>query len=206
MSIGGEDCLRNLYKSNPSITSLCNELNIKSNLGYKPKIYREKDRKIATGTAGVKNIYLTRRLLDELEVRRDVVKAVLAHEIIHLKYKDTASNLKRIYSLYSKEFMGIKLLHEVRANIEGYSLTGFTDDKINEIEMYLKGVNKNKDDKKSNYDTGYPSRKQVVAYARKYDEMSIELAEKILLDFCHIQKIKNEKAFITKCIKKAKIT
>ena len=67
--------------------------------------------------------------------------------------------------------MGISLLHEIRANIEGSALTGFTGELIDEIEMYLKVVNKNKDTE-FQYKLGYPSREQAVQYAKNYRVMT----------------------------------
>lgn len=200
----------NLCKKYPEIASMRAEFCSKLNFDYQPKITSNRNSKIATGTATVtKSIVLNKRLLDELNSRPEVVRAVLAHEFIHLKYKDPSKNLKRFFTstgwlVLSKESMGISLLHEIRANIEGYALTGFSGDIIEDIEMHLKAINRNKD-KESQYKVGYPSREQAAQYAQNYKIMNRQIATEILNDYCELRKIPNKSLFIDKCIKLANI-
>jgi len=198
--------LNDLCKKYPEIASMRSDFCSMLNLNYQPKITSNRNSNIATGSATVtKSIVLTKRLLDELYSRPEVVRAVLAHEFIHLKYMDPRANLNRLFTprgwlIFSKEAMGISLLHEIRANIEGYALTGYSGELIEDIEMYLKDINKNKD-KESHYKLGYPSREQAAQYAKNYSIMTRQIAVEILNDYCEIRNIPKKSLFIEKCIK-----
>ncbi|MFC5591556.1 M48 family metalloprotease [Sporosarcina soli] len=198
--------MNDLCKKHPEIAAMRSEFCFKLNFNYQPKIKSNRNSKIATGFATVsKSIVLNKRLLNELNSRPEVVKAVLAHEFIHLKYMDPRANLKRLFTprgwlIVSKESMAICLLHEIRANIEGYALTDFPREMIKEIEMYLKAVNGNKD-KESQYKLGYPSREQAAQYAQNYKIMTKQIAVEVLDDYCDLRKILNKSVFIDKCIK-----
>lgn len=197
--------MKDLCDENSEISSWCKEFCSALNFSYHPIIKSNRNTKIASGTATVtKSIVLNKRLIDELYSRPEVVKAVLAHEFIHLKYSDPKANLKRLFTLrglllFSKESMGISLIHEIRANIEGYALASLSGEIIEDIEMYLKAINQNKDNE-SQYKLGYPSREQAAQYAQNYKIMTRQIAEEILDDYCEVRKIPNKSLFIDKCI------
>lgn len=198
--------MNDLCKKYPEIASIRSDFSSMLNLNYHPKIKSNRISNIATGSATVtKSIVLTKRLIEELDSRPEVVRAVLAHEFIHLKYMDPRTNLNRLFTprgwlIFSKESMGISLLHEIRANIEGYALTGYSGKLIEDIEMYLKDINRNKD-KEFQYKLGYPSREQAAQYAKNYRVMNRQIATEILNDYCEIRNIPNKALFIEKCIK-----
>lgn len=179
------------------VEGLCKAMGIHKKVGMKIT-----DSKFMTGLVYCSNyIELTKPLINIYDSKPFVVKLIIAHELVHLKYKDYG--IKRAWwtiLLTSKCCVKI-LLQESRADIEGASYSGLTNEEIHEAHMIMKNYNKELY-KSYEYKFGYASRDKRSYYSRKYKQLNDEAIIEIITDYCNSKKIiilKFAKEFLQQC-------
>ncbi|MEX3625013.1 M48 family metalloprotease [Viridibacillus arvi] len=181
---------------------VCNKLNInceKIKLGVSST-------KGLTGSAAIffgnEFVHLNKNLLKWWKSDKDVVRTVLAHELVHIKYKDPSFRngiVTRLKTLFSKKAQALVLLMEMRADVEGIATLKLSSTEIERIQMILREFNYSPS-KKDSYKLGYPDRYQITEFASKYKVFDDVAKEELLTDFCKVRNINNSR-FIEQVIK-----
>lgn len=145
-------------------------------------------------------IKISKRLLElymnNNEKYEIVVNRILGHELAHIKHLDFNYPYKdylRFFFCYPIKVSNcFNLLREIRADIEGKQMTNLTDEEYIKSHILDEGngniVEINKDDKKT-YKSGYPSRFQRINYGIKHNNMSDDIIQELIEDYCQEVKI-----------------
>lgn len=134
----------------------------------------------------------------------ELVETIIAHELTHYKNQDSYTLNKHKLEgkfIFSKKSKAKSVIVELRASIGGYTFDRMRSRKeILNIEKKFK-LEKYIYNKKSSYKNGYPTSEQIANYASTNNELTRNIAEEILSDFCSVMDIKNIDEFIKDILK-----
>lgn len=162
------------------------------------------------GEAKRDGIYITSALVEDYEKYPHVLKFFVAHEFIHFKNKEYGMEQAfAIVCAHTKKFFGsrksynlniaITLLREMRANIEGATLSKLTNTEIVSSQSITQHKNNDPIIPES-YKNGYPDRTMISSYCSRYKKFNEVIAKEILVDLTQKMKIENENLFIKEVI------
>ena len=163
-----------------------------------------------TGEAKKDGVYLTTALVKDFYLHPHLLKFFFSHELIHFKNKEFL-NLKKAFSVIIKlitskiipkpylKLNALRLLREMRANIEGAALAGLNNNEILSAQELAQKKN-NSSIRPKSYEVGYPDREMIKDFCIRYKKLDESVAEEVLQDYCEKLNISNEKDFIDKAI------
>ncbi|RTR26599.1 hypothetical protein EKG37_21255 [Robertmurraya yapensis] len=137
-------------------------------------------------------VELTQGILDLLGTENEhVLFFMLAHELIHVKYKDTS--FKRATWVIMSECGNDKAnalicLMEMRANVLASSLVGLSESEIRDGQAFLQRVN-NTSEGKASFVKGYPDRQFIADYCVRFKDFTEVIVDEILMDFKKIMNV-----------------
>jgi hypothetical protein len=169
------------------IDKLYNEMN----LNKKVRVNIINSKYMAGLAHGTRSIDLTKPLIDIYNKSPYVVKLVIAHELVHIKYKD--DSLKRAwwtFILTKKARVNI-LMQESRADIEGAYFSKLSHDEISKTHMIQKQYNEQTSVSHKEFKYGYASRERRSQYCNKFNCLNITAIDEIIEDFCRALRIGN---------------
>lgn len=178
---------------------------IKNALGIKAEVQlKEMYSDILNGEFSLRgSVRLSKPLLRLLGTKYEkTIYFILAHELVHLKYKDSGLKLLtwNVMGLFKvNKGNALIVLMEMRATIEANAILGLSNQEIDDIQMYMQERNKSKIGKTS-YKLGYPDRYKIADFSKRYKFFDEIVMKELLDDFCEVMNVKNKEEFTNKVI------
>lgn len=139
-----------------------------------------------------KTIVLSRKLVGLYEVEPLPLKSLLAHEFAHIVNGDSPKQMKqdRKFDIHTARLVNI--IKEIRAEIVGARLQGFTPAEINRAHNILREKNMSTRKIKEAYGYRYPSRTQIKYFAKRNGVLTPEIVEYFIKSYFKHFNIKDE--------------
>jgi hypothetical protein len=191
--------------SHPNLYNFFNQLKVQTSSPNDLELWIVKGQTMNGTAVNSKKITLTDTLINIYSHKPYVVHYMLAHEIIHNKngeFRSWRNAAIKFGAIISKHFLGVILLQEIRASIDGSHLAQLTLKEIQDTQVTLYLNNKNSRKQLSYKSSGYPSRAQRIKYAQRNSSFTSTVAYDILSDFERTLNIKLNKKCVLKLLKK----
>ncbi|SDH83258.1 hypothetical protein [Desulfosporosinus hippei] len=121
----------------------------------------------------------------------------LAHEIAHIKYRDSMIINKLLHCSSSKVLKAVSVLIELRADVTGVKAARDTGLIVySDLENIHKMLGEN-----NPYFDGYPSNEDRIVFPEEYEEFCPELIDKIMMRICNELEINDPFAFSQEVIR-----